>query len=85
MALVVDESRPYREVSEALDRHRPDLLEDYEIFDLYRGSQVPEGQKSFAFRLNYRSRYDTLCEATVNSIHQEFQDALKTELGCSFR
>jgi phenylalanyl-tRNA synthetase beta chain len=85
MALVVDESLPYRTVGEALERHRPELLEDYELFDLYRGSQVPEGKKSFAFRLNYRSRYDTLCEATVNKVHQEFQDALISELGCSFR
>ncbi len=85
MALVAEESLSYREVSEAIERHRPELLEDYEIFDLYRGSQVEKGNKSFAFRLNYRSRYDTLCEATVNKIHQEFQDALKRELGCSFR
>ncbi len=85
LALVVEESLSYRKVSEAIERHRPDLLEDYEIFDLYRGSQVPEGNKSFAFRLNYRSRYDTLCESTVNKIHQELQDALKKELGCNFR
>lgn len=85
LALVVEESLTYRKVSEAIERHRPDLLEDYEIFDLYRGSQVPEGNKSFAFRLNYRSRYDTLCESTVNKIHQEFQEALKEELRCSFR
>ncbi len=85
MALVAEESLPYGAVAEALERHRPELLEDYEIFDLYRGSQVPEGKKSFAFRLNYRSRCDTLCEATVNQIHREFQEALKRELGCSFR
>jgi phenylalanyl-tRNA synthetase beta chain len=82
---VIEDSLTYRRVSEAIERHRPDLLEDYEIFDLYRGSQVPEGNKSFAFRLNYRSRYDTLCESTVNKIHQEFQEALKEELKCTFR
>ncbi len=85
MALVTEESLSYRTVAEAIERHRPGLLEEYEIFDLYRGSQVPEGKKSFAFRLNYRSRCDTLCEATVNQIHREFQEALKRELGCSFR
>lgn len=85
MALVTEESLPYRAVAEAIERHRPELLEDYEIFDLYQGSQIPEGKKSFAFRLNYRSRYDTLCEATVNQSHREFLEALKRELGCSFR
>ncbi len=85
MALVTEESLPYRAVAEAIERHRPELLEGYEIFDLYRGSQVPEGKKSFAFRLNYRSRCDTLCEATVNQTHREFQEALTRELGCSFR
>jgi phenylalanyl-tRNA synthetase beta chain len=85
IALVVDEGLSYREVKNAIEEARPELLEEYELFDLYRGSQIPEGKKSFAFRLNYRSRSDTLLEATVNKVHQDLQKALETRLGCSFR
>jgi len=85
LALVVDEAVSYREVKDALEAARPDLLEGFEIFDLYRGSQIPDGKKSFAFRLNYRSSSDTLCEATVNKVHQDLLRELEGSLGCAFR
>ncbi len=85
MALVVDEPLSYREVKEAIEASRPELLEDFELFDLYRGSQIPEGKKSYALRLNYRSRCDTLFEATVNRVHQDLRKALEDSLKCTFR
>ena len=85
MALVVEKSVLYVTIREAIEAHRPELLEEYFLFDLYEGSPIPEGKKSFAFRLKYRSSYDTLCEATVNKIHRAFQEALVSALGCSFR
>ncbi|MEA1928146.1 MAG: phenylalanine--tRNA ligase subunit beta [Candidatus Auribacterota bacterium] len=85
MALVVDESVPYAEVDIALEKNRPELLEEYHLFDLYRGDQIPEGKKSFAFSLKYRSSDDTLCDTTVNNIHQILQKSLISVLGCTFR
>jgi len=85
MAMVVDESIPYGKVREAIENNRPDLLEGYSLFDLFRGDQIPEGKKSFAFSLQYRSRDDTLCETTVKTIHQAFLESLISEIGCNFR
>jgi len=85
MAMVVDESIPYGKVREAIENNRPDLLERYSLFDLYRGDQIPEGKKSFAFSLQYRSSSDTLCETTIKNIHQAFLQSLIAELDCTFR
>ncbi|MFH1038735.1 MAG: phenylalanine--tRNA ligase subunit beta [PVC group bacterium] len=85
MALVIDESVPYQSVKEAIEAHRPELLEEYALFDLYSGDPIPEGKKSFAFSLKYRSSYDTLCETKVNKVHAGFQELLIQALGCSFR
>ncbi len=85
MALVVDESVSFRQVKAAIEKARPELLENFELFDLYRGSQIPEGKKSFALRLNYRSQCDTLLETTVNKVHQKLLNSLETGLNCSFR
>lgn len=85
MAMVVDESVPYGEVREAIENHRPELLKEYALFDLYRGDQIPAGKKSFAFSLQYRSSNDTLCETTVKNIHQAFLESLIEVLGCTFR
>ena len=85
MAMVVDESISYGKVREAIENNRPDLLEGYSLFDLYRGDQIPEGKKSFAFSLQYRSPNDTLCETTVKTIHQTFLESLISDIGCTFR
>jgi len=85
MAMVVDESIPYGKVREAIENNRPDLLEGYSLFDLYRGDQIPDGKKSFAFSLQYRSSNDTLCETTVKTIHQTFLESLISDIGCTFR
>jgi len=85
MAMVVDESVPYGKVREAIDKNRPDLLEKYSLFDLYRGDQISEGKKSFAFSLQYRSSSDTLCETTIKNIHQAFLQSLIAEIDCTFR
>ncbi len=85
MAMVVDESVPYGKVRGAIENNRPDLLEKYSLFDLYRGDQIPGGKKSFAFSLQYRSSSDTLCETTIKNIHQEFLRSLIVELDCTFR
>lgn len=85
MAMVLNESIPYSRVRETIEKHRPELLEGYFLFDLYRGDQISKGKKSFAFSLQYRSPNDTLCETTVKNIHQVFLDNLTEDLGCTFR
>ncbi|AGY59384.1 phenylalanine--tRNA ligase subunit beta [Gloeobacter kilaueensis] len=51
------------------------LLESVALIDEYRGSSVPEGSRSLAFRMVYRSDH-TLTEEEVNSVHQRIRQAL---------
>ncbi len=85
IAIIVGEDVPYGRVREAVEAARPDILESYHLFDLYRGSPIPANKKSFAFGLKYRSPHDTLSEGKVSKIHQAFQKSLIDSLGCSFR
>ncbi|MBE9177626.1 phenylalanine--tRNA ligase subunit beta [Oculatella sp. LEGE 06141] len=52
------------------------LLESVELFDEYRGENVPEGKRSLAFRLVYRAGDRTLTDEDVEPIHQNVRDAL---------
>ncbi len=85
IAIIVAEEVPYGRVKEAIEAARPDILESYRLFDLYRGRPIPPGKKSFAFGLKYRSPYGTLSEDKVSKVHQAFQKSLIDSLGCSFR
>ena len=60
-------------------------LEEVIIFDLYQGDRVPEGHKSIALRLRYRSADRTLTDDEVQDVHQKVIAVLTNKLGVSVR
>ncbi|MCS6812620.1 MAG: phenylalanine--tRNA ligase subunit beta [Cyanobacteria bacterium] len=52
------------------------LLESVQLFDEYRGENVPAGHRSLAFRLVYRADDRTLTDGDIEPIHQQIRDAL---------
>jgi len=52
------------------------LLESVELFDIYEGSQIPEGHRSLAYSLSYRSADRTLKDEDINPIHDKIVNAL---------
>ncbi|MCT7986333.1 phenylalanine--tRNA ligase subunit beta [Laspinema sp. A4] len=61
------------------------LLESVQLFDDYRGQNVPEGQRSLAFRLVYRASDRTLTDEDVEPAHQKVRDALVSQFAVSLR
>jgi phenylalanyl-tRNA synthetase beta chain len=55
------------------------------LFDVFRGKNVPPGQKSLAYAFTYRSPEKTLTDAEVNAAHAKILDALKGQLKASVR
>lgn len=55
------------------------LLNELEVFDQYLGQNVPEGQRSLAFNLVYRSSDKTLTDEDVEPVHQKVRDTLVKE------
>ncbi|MEO0948327.1 MAG: phenylalanine--tRNA ligase subunit beta [Cyanobacteria bacterium J06641_5] len=52
------------------------LLERAELFDEYKGDNVPEGQRSLAFNLVFRAGDRTLTDADVDPLLQKVRNAL---------
>ncbi|MGB3533417.1 MAG: phenylalanine--tRNA ligase subunit beta [Microcoleaceae cyanobacterium] len=61
------------------------LLESVELFDEYRGDNVPEGQRSLAFRLVYRSGDRTLTDEDIDPLQQKVRDKLVKQFNVSLR
>ncbi|MGY2081346.1 phenylalanine--tRNA ligase subunit beta [Modestobacter sp. SYSU DS0657] len=59
-ALVVPEQHPEADVRRALSEGAGDLLEELRLFDVYAGSQVPEGHRSLAYAFTFRAPDRTL-------------------------
>ncbi|HUQ42641.1 MAG TPA: phenylalanine--tRNA ligase subunit beta [Candidatus Limnocylindrales bacterium] len=85
LAIVVDESRPYAEVESAIVEAAKGVVESVALRDLYRGTQVGEGKKSFAVRIVLRSVTGTLGEDDVEKAMRRIQGRLERGLGAVLR
>ncbi len=61
------------------------LLESVQVFDEYRGKNVPDGQRSLAFRLVYRAGDRTLTDKEVDEAHQGVRSAIVKQFGVELR
>lgn len=73
------------QLSQVMGKAGGKLLESAEVFDEYRGQNVPEGQRSLAFRLTYRAGDRTLTDEDVEPVHQKVRDALVDAFGLELR
>lgn len=73
------------ELEKVITKTGKGLLESVEVFDEYRGENVPAGQRSLAFRLVYRAGDRTLTENEVEPVHNKVREALVEKFGVSLR
>ncbi|HUY73254.1 MAG TPA: phenylalanine--tRNA ligase subunit beta, partial [Candidatus Dormibacteraeota bacterium] len=85
LAVVVEEHVAAGSLLAAIKESAGDLLENARAFDEYHGSQVPEGHKSIAFTLTFRSPERTLTDAEVDKPMAEIRLRLEKKHGARFR
>lgn len=77
LAMLIPEAVSHDEVLAVIKQAKSPHLEKVELFDVFRGKNVPEGQKSMAYAFIYRSPERTLTDAEVNGTHEKLVEALK--------
>jgi phenylalanyl-tRNA synthetase beta chain len=85
LALVVDEGVPAAQVHAAIVRAGGRLLHKAELFDVYRGAQVPAGKKSLAYALAFQAPDRTLTDEEVSKQQARILRVLEKELGAQLR
>jgi phenylalanyl-tRNA synthetase beta chain len=85
LALIVPWTVAADSVVEAMRRAAGGLLESVDVVDEYRGAGVPEGSRSVAFRLVFRSRDRTLRDQEVDSAVNRVRTSVEKQLGVSLR
>ena len=80
------------DISKVIEDVRPDCLESWQLFDVYRGKQIREGFQSVSMTFRYRhpEAYDAekgrpLSDEEVTKAHQTIVDALNARLGSELR
>ena len=73
------------ELEKVINKAGKGLLSSVELFDEYRGENVPAGQRSLAFRLVYRASDRTLTENEIEPVHNQVRSALVEKFGVNLR
>lgn len=84
LAFVCDDNIPVLTLQKAISKAVGEILENILLFDVYQGSQIPQGKKSVAFNLRLRSSLRTL---TDEECDKAMNNAIKAlgELGIALR
>ena len=70
LALVMDEEILFGDIKKSILDNGQGLIEDISIFDVYKGDQIPEGKKSLALSIDYRSYERTLKDTEIDFIQE---------------
>ena len=85
LAVVCDDALTVAEVEDVMTAAAGKLLRGIKLFDIYRGTGIPEGKKSVAFSLELRADDRTLTDADSESVMSKVLAALDEKLGATLR
>lgn len=85
LAFFVDRSVPSDRVLRETRQSAGPLLESCELFDVYEGRGVPEGQRSLALRLSFRAEDRTLTAAEIEAVEARIKAHLAKDVGARLR
>ncbi|MGH7967105.1 MAG: phenylalanine--tRNA ligase subunit beta, partial [Limisphaerales bacterium] len=85
VAMLVADSITHEAVLQAVKQAKAPNLESVELFDVFRGKNVPPNHKSMAYAFVYRSPERTLTDAEANSAHEKVVSRLKEKLEATVR
>lgn len=85
LAFFADQNINVAELAKAMNQAGGELLNQVELFDQYQGENVPEGKRSLAFNLVYRSDDRTLKDEDIEPIHQKVREKLIEKFNVSLR
>lgn len=85
LAVLVEESILVQQIEDIIRKQGSNILDSIKLFDVYRGSQIPDGKKSVAYALSYRAEDKTLTDIEVKKVHDKILRSLEHQLGAELR
>ena len=85
LSILCDETVTVADVENVIEASAGKLLRSVKLFDIYRGTGVPEGKKSMAFSLELRADDRTLTDADSEGVMSKVLAALAEKLNALLR
>ena len=83
--MLVDTTIPVADIEAVIKKSSGKLLEDVQLFDVYEGSQIPEGKKSVAYSAVFRAADRSLTGEEVQEVFDKILKNLESELNAQLR
>lgn len=85
LALLIDENIAFDAVYKIARQTEKSLLKNILLFDVYTGSNLPEGKKSYAVSFTLQDHSKTLTDEQIDKVMLKLQKNLASELGANLR
>ncbi len=85
ISIVVPKETQFAQIKKIISDIDSDIIESFDLFDIYTGKQVPPDKKSVAFTIRYRASDRTLTDREVNTLHSEIINRLKETIKAELR
>ena len=85
LALVLAHDVPASRVESTLKNNGGELLREAQVFDIYTGAPIPEGEKSVSVALRFQSSERTLTDEEVEAAMNNLRQSATRELGANMR
>ncbi len=85
IAFLVKDEVLVQDIENVLKQRSGKILENYQLFDVYKGAQIEEGYKSVAYALIFRAKDHTLSETEINQVMGKVLNGLEVDLGAKLR
>lgn len=84
-AFIIDVNQTVGEVTRALKNIHPGLIEDINVFDVYKGKEIGTDKKSIAITVKLQPTDRTLSEAEISKISEEITTTVSTKFNATLR
>lgn len=85
LALLIDNNIQFDAIYNIARQSEKGLLKGINLFDVYQGSNLPEGKKSYAVSFTIQDATKTLTDVQIDKIMSKLQKSFETELGAVLR
>ncbi|GAB4421152.1 MAG: phenylalanine--tRNA ligase subunit beta [Bacteroidia bacterium] len=85
VSLLVPTAATFGHISEVVSQANPRMIRAIDLHDIYRGPNIPEGQKSYLISIELRDDKKTLEDSVADKVMQRVYQLLEQQAGATIR
>ncbi|WP_310555402.1 phenylalanine--tRNA ligase subunit beta [Flavobacterium sp.] len=85
LALLIDDAVEFSQLFELAKKTEKTMLKEVDLFDVYQGTNLPKGKKSYALSFILQDNSKTLTDSQIEKVMSKLTQNFQNELGATLR